>query len=225
MKSTYYKISAILEPGWILPYAPSIKVEGDIMRGGSNRRPVNKNEWPDPPHVAIANLGYVTGQVNRFASESEMRGFILRYGIPEDLNSYPSATNDVMPFEMRVSIFRWHQQQIRLAWEKRDVRLFTDPGNFTEFLGFEYLAVNWVAHRDGLILQPADCFTFAGLLLARDLAEERALICKNPNCPAPYFVANRLGAKYCSHRCAVSVNVRNFRNRSRRRGKVRRRKR
>lgn len=40
-----------------------------------------------------------------------------------------------------------------------------------------------------------------------------AKICANPDCPHPYFLQKRKGQIYCSHPCAVLINVRRFRER------------
>jgi hypothetical protein len=45
----------------------------------------------------------------------------------------------------------------------------------------------------------------AWALLARDLAEGRAKVCRNPECATPFFV-KRSDAQFCSHKCAVDVN-------------------
>ena len=48
-------------------------------------------------------------------------------------------------------------------------------------------------------------------------------VCANPECPAPFFLKVRRGQNFCTHRCAVLINVRRFRERekhhSKRRGK------
>lgn len=53
-----------------------------------------------------------------------------------------------------------------------------------------------------------------------DMLEKKACVlwslirmCENPDCPTPYFLEARKGQKYCSHKCAVLINVRRFRAR------------
>jgi PAS domain-containing protein len=48
-------------------------------------------------------------------------------------------------------------------------------------------------------------------LFLRDCGAKKTRVCVNPDCPAPYFLQTRKGQKFCTHRCAVLVNVRRFR--------------
>jgi predicted RNA-binding Zn ribbon-like protein len=41
----------------------------------------------------------------------------------------------------------------------------------------------------------------------------RIKVCGNPDCVTPYFVESRKGQEFCSHKCAVLINVRRFRER------------
>jgi len=53
-----------------------------------------------------------------------------------------------------------------------------------------------------------------GMMFAQDLWEGRLRKCENPECrEVPYFQAVRKGQKFCSHRCAVLINVRHYRER------------
>lgn len=196
------------------------------MTGWLSSRAVDESSWLEPPTVNLANLGYVVHEPNRVATESEIKTFILRYGNLgvgiHDTGGHSSET----PFEFPLLVFRWLQQQLRIAWETGNVQLFTDPGNFTEGLGFDYLPVNWEANQNGIKLRPANCLTYMGMVLARDLTAGRARVCENKDsgCPAPYFVSRRADAKYCSRKCAVNKNVMKHRLRHKRRLKRKRSK-
>jgi hypothetical protein len=207
-RKTYYHVSSRLEPGWQLPHRSSLKVENGIVSGWVSSRPVDRSEWIDPPHVMLANLGYKAGEPKQVATEEEVKKFILLYG-PLGVGTDDTTGEDrEIRFEFPMFIFRWWQLQLRQAWKEKDVQLFTDPGNFTEGLGFDYLPVNWKVNRNGLELRPANCLSYTGVLLARDLAEARARICLYKNCPAPYFIASRRNKECCSHPCRNNVNQR-----------------
>lgn len=45
------------------------------------------------------------------------------------------------------------------------------------------------------------------------LKRQKIKICENPDCPSPQFAQQRRGQKYCTHKCAVLMNVRRFRAR------------
>jgi hypothetical protein len=216
MNRTYYTLLAHLLPGWKLPHAKSLKVEDKELKGGTSRRPVDTGQWPDPPHVYFANLGYDSARRGGVASEQEIVKFTTRYGPLGVEQGKDAATQPEEPFWLTLDTFRFFQAQLREAWTKRKVDLFTDPQNLGAGLGYELLPVNWKVKNDHLEMRPASCYAYMGILLARDLAEGRAKVCQNPYCSAPYFVAKRRDAKFCSHPCAVAVNVKKFRQRQRR---------
>jgi hypothetical protein len=212
MRVSYYTLAARITPGWTLAHANSLKVRDGKLQGGASGRPADVRHWPDPPHVALANLGFDRKSPKRgFASEAEIAAFTKTYG--------PLGTSDEAmaepeePFHITVESFRFHQRMLREAWEKRDPAPFTDPAGFG---GPDWLPVDWKVERGRLEIRPANVYAYAGILLTRDLAERSAKVCGNPNCDSPYFVAKRRDAKYCSHPCAVAVNVRKFRQRERR---------
>ena len=123
------------------------------------------------------------------------------------------------PFWLSLDSFRLMQAQLREAWRQANTCLFTDPRGVTESFGYDMRPITWGVKRHGLEIRPASCFDYVGLLLARDIAEGSAKICQNPDCASPYFVARRSDAKFCSHPCAVAVNVKNFRQRAKRKRK------
>jgi hypothetical protein len=60
-----------------------------------------------------------------------------------------------------------------------------------------------------------DPWDFARLSFLRDQLLGRTRVCKNPNCPTPYFVYGRRRQVYCSHDCALATASRNYRKRVR----------
>jgi hypothetical protein len=59
-------------------------------------------------------------------------------------------------------------------------------------------ALDW--NRSRIIYQPETEFQRAVYALFRKSALGK--VCKNPNCPAPYFVARKATQRYCSDKCA-----------------------
>jgi hypothetical protein len=70
-----------------------------------------------------------------------------------------------------------------------------------------------------------DLKSFVCLLFLRDLATGKIKLCESPDCPTPYRLQRRKGDRFCSHECAVLVNVREFRKRETSGNKSRREKR
>lgn len=215
VRRSYYDLTGTIAPGWTLPHVRTLKVNDGKLAGGASPRPVDPRRWPDPPHVALANLGYQASRQFEVASDTEVRLFTERYG------PLGTTTDDMAepeePFYIELGTFRYYQKALREAWEKRDARPFIDPENLKAGLGFDWLPVDWKVRGGRLEIRPASCRAYIGILLARDIATGCAKVCQNRDCPAPYFVAERRDAKYCSHRCAVAVNVKKFRQRQKRR--------
>src|SRR5262249_52907581 len=67
------------------------------------------------------------------------------------------------------------------------------------------------ADPKGLELRVRDLWTLIRLLFLRDHTRGKAKVCANPDCSTPCFIQVRRGQKYCSHSCAVLINVRRFR--------------
>ena len=59
-------------------------------------------------------------------------------------------------------------------------------------------------------LQTRDLWNFICLLFLLDCAQGKTKICRNRDCSAPYFIQTRKDQQYCSHKCAVLINVRRF---------------
>ena len=63
--------------------------------------------------------------------------------------------------------------------------------------------------------------TLIEIFALQDCAAEKLGVCANPDCPARFFLKVRRGQNFCSHRCAVLINVRRFREREKRQTKRR----
>lgn len=62
-------------------------------------------------------------------------------------------------------------------------------------------------------IRMSNLWALTRLLFLRDFATKKIRVCANHDCPAPYFLESRRGQKFCSHACAVLINVRRFRER------------
>ena len=235
MKVSYYRLDVHLRPGWQLPQTKTLTIENDDLKGMNSSQPVDPTKWKDPPHVALANLGYDPARRGGLASDDQIKMFTSRYG-PLSVIQGPGAAveqpkpSDLLeaakrvlapaqaeePFWMPLVNFRLSQSQLRAAWKEKNASLFTDPENSRKSLGYDLVPIDWRVRGNQMELCPASCDNYMGILLTRDLGEKRARVCQNPDCPTPYFVAGRRDAKFCSHRCAVAIGVNNFRRRQRR---------
>lgn len=65
----------------------------------------------------------------------------------------------------------------------------------------------------GVDIAVVDLWNLVRLMFLRDYRASRTKVCGNPDCHSPYFLQERRGQKYCSHKCAVLMNVRRFRER------------
>ena len=59
-----------------------------------------------------------------------------------------------------------------------------------------------------------DLWSLVRLSFLRDHGADRTKVCANPDCSSPYFLQQRKGQQYCTHKCAVLINVRHFRERA-----------
>jgi hypothetical protein len=81
----------------------------------------------------------------------------------------------------------------------------------------EKLAKNLEARVDvtatGIDIAVVNLESLVRLLFLRDHHAGRIKVCANPDCHSPFFLQQRRGQKYCTHKCAVLMNVRRFRER------------
>jgi hypothetical protein len=209
--SSYYKLSVKLTPGWRLPHPKSLKLDPKELKGGVSDRAVDPKLWADVPHVAFANLGYDPQRRAGVATDDQIRMFTTQYGPLGAGGNEEAATVPQEPFWLSLANFRFLQVQLREAWTKRDASQFTDPANLA--MGHELLPMSLKVKGGILEMQPASLYAYMGILLARDIAEGCARVCQNRNCHTPFFIAKRSDQLYCSHPCAVAINVEKFRQR------------
>ncbi len=169
--------------------------------------------WKESPTVVLANLDV--------ASIPAVRAFLNRYGpLTRPAPKMPEAGTDRPRFYENLGKLTAFRDLLRRAWG-------SDPEAIRELSGLvsyhsEVLIGGKLRHpahgsdsiavEDGQIVAVVETLKrFVTLLLLRDLQQGRAAICQSPDCPAPYFLRERKGQQFCTHKCAVLVNVRKFR--------------
>jgi len=214
MRRTYYELKTRVRPGFALPVADCVKIKKDVVTGtvGTLTRQLDPPRWIDPPHVALANLGYENPK--HLATVEQARWFVTRYGPPLSDEHTMFIPGGWDTFEISVGEFNQRQDQLRYAWKNRDAKPLLFGWGF-ENADLFYLPARWTPK--GVELCPAECWTYMQLLLTRDIVEGRARICAKPDCITPFFVAKRNNRKYCyDSDCANNMAQRNFRRRNKR---------
>jgi hypothetical protein len=225
-----YELTARLLPRWRRIEEGSLKFKHGSVSFRLASEIVDAAVWRDPPHVVLANLGYVPGSTYRPPDEKEVRLFLTRYGplgfgigVGDVSTVRTAGVSEPEGTDYSLESFYSVQRRLRRAWEAGEAQLFTDP------LGGDvrYWPLDVKVQRGRLVIETKSCLDYMGLLLARDIAEGHAKRCESETtCSTPYFIAQRSDAIYCSHPCAVLMNVKRWRASERlKRQKSQRRKR
>jgi hypothetical protein len=158
---------------------------------------VDLRTWREPPHPELANLrpdGLLALWVRftrRYGVISERASGGVRYVSPADIGRFGDY--------------------LRQAWDGDEKVL--------EQMLVDLNARLRVLPR-GVDIVIEDLWTLVRLMFLRDWLFGRARKCARTDCPTPYFLAVRKGQKFCSHKCAVLLNVRRFRAAQRRAQKM-----
>lgn len=210
-----HELKAQLLPRWQRIEEGSLKFKRGSVFFRLTREFITDSKWKDPPHVALANLGYVPGSAYRPPDEEHLRRFLMHYGplgfgIGAGDVSTERTTGLLEPegTDYLLETIYDVQRRLRRAWDTGTPQVFTDPFS----AGLRYWPLDVKVQRGSLVIEVKSCLDYIKLLLARDLADGHAKRCENETaCSAPYFIAKRTDAIYCSHPCAVLVNVKRWR--------------
>jgi hypothetical protein len=183
--------------------------------------------WKEPPHVVLANLpdapdptgGMLQGQgskeaLARFVEWASGPGarvieaFIKRYG-PLFGNRYEGDVRRSPEFHQQVYAFNQLRETLQRAWAGEAAAIKTIRG----LRVLRPQPVLLTVDENGLVVQVTKLEHFISLLFLRDCKNGVTCVCANPDCPARYFLRERAGQQFCSHKCAVLINVRRFRER------------
>jgi hypothetical protein len=189
MKSYYDINTAIRYHG---PSSESVRTENGRVSFTVGPPFTGTPRWKQPPHDYLAGLN-----VSEKESVHAVLYFTRRFGPMADRRIGDQVWIDIPRFLSLQELLQdaWHGAQDAL--EEIMVGLIAE--------------LELEVRPQGLELQLRDLWTLIRLLFLRDYARGKAKVCANPDCSTPCFVQARRGQKYCSHNCAVLINVRRFR--------------
>ena len=211
---SYYALNAQIRYYGTVPGKAWLEKDADSvvrMKVSGGTHSVDPAKWKEPPHVALANLrgavlldplaaGKFTrtyGVLPEFATDPTTDPSLPNIG--DLLAHYPEAWQKISLG--RIQSWRW---LLRGAWRG-------SPGQLDQIIK-DSPETQLAATRDGVVIQKVgDLWTLIWILFLKDRAAGRAKVCANADCPFPYFLRARKGQVFCSHPCAVLVNVRRFR--------------
>jgi hypothetical protein len=186
------------------PTAENVRIEEGHVYATTGQSVDGAPRWK-APHEYLANLNLANWEADRVVR------FTLRFGPlaprhdPSEALPGPEIKAGV-PIWIDTAQFVALQALLREAWGGDGEALRNIAEGLTADLDLE-------ARPDGLELVARDLWTLVRLLFLRDRASGKAKLCANADCETPYFLLARRGQKFCSHRCAVLINVRRFRKR------------
>jgi hypothetical protein len=184
-----------------------------------------ERNWPDAPHVAFANL-----QLN----DAVLRMFTKQYG-PLYVPPKRSRAEEVViarskdPLGTALLLSRLFVPELGRAQKMQELLRQSWRGDGFAIVELEHELMKqglrpWFgatekaldlrdAPDDALTLLADDIWSLVRIAFLMDYKIGRAKVCANPDCPTPYFAESRKGQGFCSHKCAVLINVRRFRER------------
>ncbi|SRR6266567_130098 len=226
----YYAFTGTVRYYALLPNSVETVKDGvhTHLRGRLGPELANPSQWKEPPHVVLANLpgapdptgGMPQGSkeaLARFVEWASGRGarviqaFIKRYG-PLLGNRYEGAAGRSPEFHQEVYAFNRFRETLQGAWAGEAAAIKTIRG----LRLYRPQPVLLTVDENGLVVQVTTLEHFICLLFLRDYTNGITGVCANPDCPARYFLRERAGQQFCSHKCAVLINVRRFRERQKR---------
>lgn len=144
----------------------------------------------EPAHEALANLSPDVGSLYAF---TKMWGFLT--------GDVDPLTGEVVSRLQQIAPI---QKLLRRAW--------SGDSNAIKAIAKDVKARLDVRAK-GIDIAVVDLWNLVRLLFLLDYWEGKTKICANPDCSSRYFLEQRKGQQYCSHKCAVLMNVRRFRQR------------
>jgi hypothetical protein len=162
------------------------------LRYYSPEKARERRPWPQQPHVFFANLKL---------DWQSMLGFARTYG--KMLNSESVSEQGVT--ESDIELYSQMQRLLRGAWQGdlTAIELIQfGAKHYSEQAAYGPISVKPVPTSSGLDIYTHDLWTYIRLAFLTD--RDRARVCANPDCIAPYFLAKRKDTKLCgSELCAT----------------------
>ena len=208
---SYYVIQASLRYYGRLPAAT--EVIGGHVFGTLGHEKANATRWKEPPHERLANLPTYDTRgaqlvrttkpaVSGLGESKAIEAFVRRHGI------LFGRVNETGHFYEDAVRFANAQELLRRAWSG-DGAAIREIEEQVE----DALEAHPSVRAGGIEVATENLWSFICVLFLRDQAARKTKLCQNPDCSNPYFLQQRKGQKYCSHKCAVLMNVRRFRER------------
>jgi hypothetical protein len=149
--------------------------------------PFDLTHRKEPVHVTLANLMLNLESLHYF---SRMWGFLD--ADVDHSGRLLTRPEHVRPFQTLLQR-AWKGNSAALREMRKNLKTRVDVG------------------PKGIGIAIVDLWNLVRFLFLRDHATCITKLCANPDCCSPYFVQQRRGQKYCTHKCAVLINVRRFR--------------
>jgi hypothetical protein len=162
-------------------------------------------QWKRPPHEFLAHQELEQWDADRVLA------FTRRFGplapIKRRIGHHDSAPGD----EVRIDVPRFDgmRQLLCEAWRGDKAAIEEISSGLSADLEVEFSA------GGELRLVVRDLWSLVRLLFLRDYAAGKTKVCASSDCTCPYFLQVRRGQQFCSHKCAVLINVQRFRERER----------
>ncbi len=155
-----------------------------------SEKPMDLGRRRGPVHKVLANLVLDAGSLYAF---SRLWGY-LGGEVDSKRSTFRTHSEHIQPY----------QDILRRAWR--------GDGKAVRQLA-EDISARVDVTPNGIDIAVLDLWNLIRLLFLRDHAAGRTKVCANQGCLSPYFLQQRKGQKFCSHECAVLINVRRFRAR------------
>jgi hypothetical protein len=149
-------------------------------------QPANTSKWPDPPHVAFANMN--------FEDLGRVEFFVKHYGIS---GHFCRLDDQAKHWFIDPALLQKWQARLRQGWHREGSDLWFHPRSIT------------ATAKDGrLELLIADLWTLVCVKLLIDRSAGRAKVCELENCKfLRYFIKARKDQRFCSRQCRAIHNM------------------
>jgi len=199
------KFNSRLKYSFLSVEEPAVGADG-IISGNLGNDPVNTKAWKTPPHVALANLSL---------NPQAIASFIRKYGTLGDIvgtegQADTEGSSQSVSFILNPSFVGDMQSILRLAW-RADRSALLQIEDVVKQINLQ--VVPSLVRREEIVVKTSDLWKYLCFAFSIDYIEEKTKTCTNPDCEHPYFVQKRKDQQFCSHRCAVVINVQRYRER------------
>lgn len=176
--------------GWIVEEEHGPEFSADEAKPIATSEPMDLSRREDRVHETLANL---TLDVDSLCAFTKRWGFLFG-NVNAKSGSFRTSPDHI----------QWLQDLLRSAWR--------GEGQAIKKMATD-ISAGVVVTPKGIDIAVVDLWNLTRLLFLRDSAAGRTKICANRDCISLYYLEKRKGQRFCSHECAVLINVRRFRAR------------